>query len=343
MLNGQVILQASRYRRCNPTFIRAYTAVANVALLPATRLSTTKRHDNGHQRKFTKEAKTRYETTQEPKIENPLNNSVSSEESSHNLSNETNSNLLPWYLQVETPRRESRHVLDQQQLPELPPDPPPLLQPILEHISVNLGLDDLTLLDLRHLDPPPALGANLLMILGTARSEKHLHVSADRFCRWLRTEHKLSPYPDGLLGRGELKLKMKRKARRARMLNKVGSSESSSSDDGIRNGWVCVNIGMIEDGRVQEAAKEENTSQDFIGFNDAAHEASVVVQMLTGERREELDLESLWKTMLTQQALKAEKLLTGDDQAVEQERESSNPERSTLVANYVQPQNSLNI
>ncbi|KAL9041803.1 MAG: hypothetical protein Q9214_003982 [Letrouitia sp. 1 TL-2023] len=339
MLIGQTIIQVGRYKGCNSNLLRACTAGTKFVLLPTIRLSTAK----GQHRIFTKEAKTRYEITREPEIEKPLNNSVFDEESSHDPGNETKSNILPWYLQVEVPRREARHVLDRQQLPELPPDPPPLLQPILEHISVNLGLDDLTLLDLRHLDPPPALGANLLMILGTARSEKHLHVSADRFCHWLRTEHKLSPYPDGLLGRGQLKLKMKRKARRARMLNHVGSSESSSSDDGIRNGWVCVNIGMIENGRVQEADKEENTRQDFVGFNDVAYGASVIVQMLTGERREELDLESLWKTMLARQALKAENFLTEEDQAFKQEQKSSSAEGSNLVADPAQPQNSLNI
>lgn len=324
---GQAIARVSRYKGCSPNLFRACTAGANLAVLSATRLSST----NGQYRRFTKEAKTRYENTREPDIEKPLNSSVFDEESSLELSNETKSNTLPWYLQVEAPRRESRHVLDRQQLPELPPSPPPLLQPILDHVSLDLGLDDLTLLDLRNLDPPPALGANLLMILGTARSEKHLHVSADRFCRWLRTEHKLSPYPDGLLGRGELKLKMKRKARRARMLNRVGSSESSSYDDGIRNGWVCVNIGMIEDGRVREADMEENMRQNFVGFNDEAHGASVVVQMLTGERREELDLESLWKTLLAQQAHKNEKLLTENDQAFKQKQEGSSAKISSIV------------
>lgn len=124
---------------------------------------------------------------------------------------------LPWYLQVQTPQISRSPLYERQQLPELPPDPPPVLQPMLEHISVDLGLDDLSLLDLRNLDPPPALGSNLMMIIGTARSEKHLHVSADRFCRWLRTTHRLTPYADGLLGRGELKLKMRRKNRRNRV------------------------------------------------------------------------------------------------------------------------------
>jgi hypothetical protein len=113
---------------------------------------------------------------------------------------------------------------------------------------VRIGLDNLTLLDLRSLDPPPALGANLIMIIGTARSVKHLNVSADRFCRWLRSEWKLRPVADGLLGRNELKLKLRRKARRQKMMGLVGAGarEAGNEDDGITTGWVCVNIGMVD-------------------------------------------------------------------------------------------------
>lgn len=202
----------------------------------------------------------------------------------------------PWYLQVETPARAEKSLSERQKLPELPADPPPLLKPMLEHISIDLGLDDLSLFDLRKLDPPPTLGANLVMILGTARSEKHLHVSADRFCRWLRTKHKLQPHADGLLGRGELKLKLRRKARRARLLSSVGSVDGVNQDDGLSTGWICVNVGAIEDG---EGGKRIGPEDDeFVGFGEHREGARVVVQMLIQEKREELDLEELWGTLL---------------------------------------------
>ncbi|KAI4134120.1 MAG: hypothetical protein LQ347_001779 [Umbilicaria vellea] len=205
----------------------------------------------------------------------------------------------PWYLQVETPQRQISPLSERQQLPELPANPPALLQPLLEHISIDLGLDDLTLFDLRKLDPPAALGANLLMIIGSARSEKHLHVSADRLCRWLRTTHGLRPYADGLLGRNELKLKLRRKNRRAKLLGSVGSIDSKDRDDGIRTGWVCVNIGAIE-----ESTEDVIEPEGFVGFGSRGTEVRVVVQMLTEEKREELDLESLWEGFLRRQAKK---------------------------------------
>ncbi|KAI9723984.1 MAG: hypothetical protein M1812_000702 [Candelaria pacifica] len=203
---------------------------------------------------------------------------------------------LPWYLQVQTPQLAASPLLARQSIPELPPNSPDLLQPLLGHISVDLGIDNLTMFDLRELDPPPALGANLLMVLGTARSEKHLHVSADRLCRWLRTSHKLSPFADGLLGRNELKLKMRRKARRTKLLSSVGASDRENSDDGIRTGWICVNVGRLEN---QTAVAEDLGKRDgIVGFGSHTGGVRVVVQMLTEGKRNEIDLEGLWGGML---------------------------------------------
>lgn len=204
--------------------------------------------------------------------------------------------VTPWYLQVDMPQRASNPLLERQQIPELPSEPPPLLKPMLEHVSIDLGLDDLTIFDLREIDPPPALGANLIMVLGTARSEKHLHVSAERFCRWLKTAHKLNPYADGLMGRGELKLRLRRKLRRARLLSSVGSSQTSATDDGLRTGWICVNVGTVQDGRA--SVGDLSTQHGYVGFGSEAEGAKVVIQMLTQEKREELDLEELWGNMV---------------------------------------------
>ena len=209
---------------------------------------------------------------------------------------------LPWYLQVAGPPRQETPLSARQQLPPIPEDSPELLKPFLEHLSENIGLDDLVLLDLRVLDPPPALGANLMMVIGTARSERHLHVSADRFCRWLRTNYKISPYADGLLGRNELKLKMRRKARRIKLLSNVGSVDDKNVDDGIRTGWVCVNVGAIEAG--EQEMEDVDDSNGFVGFGGANNGARLVVQMMTEEKREELDLETLWGGYVARQKRK---------------------------------------
>ena len=206
---------------------------------------------------------------------------------------------LPWYLREPAGPFRGRNLpdalADRQRLPDLPPYAPPILQPLLEHVSVDIGLDDLRLLDLRRIDPPPALGANLVMIIGTARSAKHLHVSADRLCRWLRTIYKLRPEADGLLGRNELKLKLKRRARRMKMLASVNAVDRPNRDDGISTDWVCVNIGQVEP--AADAPDFIQRRPGFVGFGTQTKKVTLVVQMLTEEKRTEMDLEGLWKTV----------------------------------------------
>ena len=257
----------------------------------------------------------RLHTEQQPLLETPSSAGINELDAEKLVKNEDApqepTSSIPWYLQIDTPQRASNPLLERHQLPPLPPQPPPLLKPLLEHISVDLGLDDLTLFDLRKIDPPPALGANLLMVIGTARSEKHLHVSADRFCRWLKVTHKLSPYADGLLGRGELKLKLRRKARRAKLLSNVGSSETAAADDGLRTGWICVNVGTIQDGR--DTVENFTEQEGYVGFGSQMGGAKVVVQMLTQEKREELDLESLWGKMLKRQERKEGRITKGPE------------------------------
>jgi ribosomal silencing factor RsfS len=204
-----------------------------------------------------------------------------------------------------------------------------MLEHFLTYISQDLGMDHLSLLDLRSLEPPAALGNNLIMIIGTARSEKHLNTAANRCCRWLRTNFKLRPHADGLLGRNELKLKVKRKNKRTKLLASVGSKEKPDLDDGIRTGWVCVHVGNVEpattgedklalpvdvpsivvedenqEGRELLEPSEEDIRENldqgegFVGFGEATDGLTIVLQMFTEDKRSEVDLETLWSDIL---------------------------------------------
>lgn len=236
-----------------------------------------------------------------PTLKRDVEPTTSDETSEMSSAEPAQSPPIPWYLQNRPTRFQTE--LDTESnarsvIPDLPVNPPPLLETVLEYISVTAGLDDLALLDLRHLDPPPALGPKLIMIIGTARSEKHLHVSADRFCRWLRREHGLKANAAGLLGRNELKIKLRRKMKRMKMLANVGGQEPEGNiDDGIRTGWICCTLGKLE-------AHPEDTEmpgvdvENFVGFRDVKPGVNVVVQMFTEEKRMEIDLETLWGGVL---------------------------------------------
>jgi peroxin-12 len=213
------------------------------------------------------------------------------ENSSDSLDKSSSKQPVPWYLQVEQPELKQHHVSQRQEIPAVPENSPVIVKDLLQYLSVDAGLDDLVLLDLRGRDPPPALGGSLIMVIGTARSLKHLNVSADRFCRWLRSSWKLRPYADGLLGRGELKIKLRRKARRARIASNAGAT-LESSDDGITTGWICVNVGHLKDPSTSQ--RELNKDESFEGFGKTAGGTRIVVQMLTEEKRSDVDLEKLW-------------------------------------------------
>ncbi|PYI08124.1 hypothetical protein BO78DRAFT_80860 [Aspergillus sclerotiicarbonarius CBS 121057] len=225
---------------------------------------------------------------------------------------------IPWYLQEETSVAESQQTSLRDQIPELPENPPAILPVLLDYVFKDIGLDSLRLLDLRELETPPALGANVIMVIGTARSVKHLNVSADRLCRWLRSTYKLSPYADGLLGRNELKIKLRRKARRARLASRSGTM-FDEKDDGITTGWICVNAGVVEEDPVKG-----NQDYSFEGFGQTTPGTRVVVQMFTEEKRAEVDLEGLWKNRAEREKRKFGQLNSAAP-AEEVSRESSLP------------------
>ena len=227
---------------------------------------------------------------------------------------------LPWYLQVQEPvSSASPSKPDLEALPPLPDGAPPILRPMLEHLYNTIGLDDLALIDLRKADPPPALGSSLIMLFATARSVKHLNHSADRFCRWLRTDYKLSPFADGLLGRNELKLKLKRKARRAKLASSVGRPIDVSADDGINTGWICVNVGEVDGGPAFAREQEERAKrlEGFTtGFGTEEKGPKIVVQMFTEEKRAEVDLEGLYDRRATRKAEKLEALIEAPSDSI---------------------------
>lgn len=231
---------------------------------------------------------------------------------------------MPWYLQLNPPPTEQSPLSPRQAIPPIPDHSPEILPSLLDWISVTLGIDDLTLMDLRALDPPPALGANLIMIIGTARSEKHLHVSADGLCRWLRaSSHNITPTADGLLGRQELKVKLRRRAKRARLMSAVGGKGNETElEEGIRTGWVCVNLGRLKGGELPLTQAEEEAQKKIVGFGSRTNGCHVVVQLMTEEKRGEMDLEKLWMGILNRSLKAKEDLMKNGEEEGQEEVEN---------------------
>ncbi|KAK4125648.1 hypothetical protein N657DRAFT_654250 [Parathielavia appendiculata] len=237
-----------------------------------------------------------------PALEESAKQQRDDDDQDADASSQTTSSDVPWYLQVEPPRHPTL-IHEPAPLPEVPDGAPKLMEPLLKYVADELGLDDLSLLDLREMDPPPALGPDLLMLFGTARSERHLHVSADRLVRWLRGRG-IAATADGLLGRNELKIKLRRLARKAKLLGNSGVMRGG--DDGISTGWVCVNLGLVGGSHQEVEMVDEQGRQ--MGFGVPRTGSTIVVQLLTEPRRDDLDLESFWRDMLQKSLSKTNSL-----------------------------------
>ncbi len=168
-----------------------------------------------------------------------------------------------------------------------------MMAPLLKHLSEDMGLDNLQLLDLRSLDPPASLGPDLMMLFGSARSERHLHISAGRLVQWLRGRG-IKAAADGLLGRNELKTRLRRKARKAKLLGNNGVARGG--DDGISTGWICVNMGTLGWSISENPVLGPDGRQ--AGFGSPHTGTTPVIQLFTESRREELRLEDLWHGLL---------------------------------------------
>lgn len=241
---------------------------------------------------------------------------------------------VPWYLQVEPPTHMA--PLEPPPLPEIPPDAPPLIRSLLEYASEQMGLDALSLLDLRKLDPAPALGPNLFMLFGTARSERHLSVSAGRLVRWLRAKHRVHADADGLLGPNERKIKLRRRARRAKLLGTMGTDDA---DDGIRTGWVCVNLGTIDRGGAESVVVAEDGRVSGFGISHVG--STIVFQIMTEGRRAEMGLETLWTRSLARALSPSVNSDSGnkDQEPISRSRSEKNlhPVEKAMMANLHRP------
>ncbi|KAK6363421.1 ATPase synthesis protein 25 mitochondrial [Orbilia blumenaviensis] len=166
----------------------------------------------------------------------------------------------PWYLQSPlqpAPRRFVSPLIEQ--MPELPPNSPAHLGTLLNYLIKDLSLSKIKIMDIRGLEPTPALGPNTIMILATARSERHMTIASDKCCRYMRgILEGTQIFADGLIGRGEIKLRERRERRK-------GKRRTAEDEEALRVGWICVNSGQ-----------------------------GIVVQIMTGWKREQLNLEGLW-------------------------------------------------
>ncbi|CAN6641733.1 hypothetical protein TRVA0_018S02762 [Trichomonascus vanleenenianus] len=177
------------------------------------------------------------------------------------------SSEVPWYMRDPDSIALSMPT-HAEPIPELPGSSPHSLEPIVHQMARELGLTEVEVLDLRDLDPPSSFGPNLIMVVASAKSERHLVRAATGLAKFVKNEFGVQADKDGILTANYHRVHQRRLKRKAkRQYFSVSEAETAASR---KSEWVVMSCNL--DG--------------------------IVVQLFTGDRRQQVDLESLWKEQL---------------------------------------------
>merc|ERR1711939_1106601 len=140
-------------------------------------------------------------------------------------------------------------------------------------------------------------------------------------------------------------------ARKLKLAQSVGNTMAMrDADDGITTGWICVNMGPVDEAAVLAEDDEEglvamavtaedegqaafedvvedeedeymNPPNNYVGFGSRTNAPRIVVQMFTEQKRLEMDLEGLWDARNTRRARKAHRANAAAESAVKMMKE----------------------
>ncbi|KAK9385429.1 hypothetical protein V1515DRAFT_588259 [Lipomyces mesembrius] len=167
----------------------------------------------------------------------------------------------PWYL-----REANAHsmVSNVALLPDIPEDAPKEVTEILNFLAADLGLTELSLVDLRNRNT--TFGPNAIMIVGTARSDRHLIRASEELRVHLKKTYRAKSRIEGLVSKDKLKIQERRiKKKISKYTGDVSAYENDLRSNG-KNSWVFF------DSRVK----------------------GIHIHIITSEKRWQLDLEGLW-------------------------------------------------
>lgn len=170
----------------------------------------------------------------------------------------------PWYLREDIGSSRVKHA--EKELPAIPEDAPGSVELFVKLLANDYGMEDILLFDLAKLDATHEYHTDnqlaKYMIICTGKSEKHIYKAASSLRLHVKHEYNILPTMEGMSS-----MNLKPTARR-RMMKRANKRPIATDNDYGRaaNSWVMCDT-MIDD---------------------------IFVHMLTKERREDLNLESLW-------------------------------------------------
>lgn len=175
---------------------------------------------------------------------------------------ETSTEEIPWYLRddITSDLVETKKI----ELPEIPTHAPPQVEEFINLLAHDYGMDDLLLFDMTLLPEEHEFketNKNIdFVIISTGKSEKHIYKAANELRLHLKHTYNTVPLIEGMVSNAKTPAMRRRLLRRARK----GPLATDNDYGRAANSWVMC-----------------------------SHEG-IDVHMLTGPRREDLNLESLW-------------------------------------------------
>ncbi|ODV77898.1 uncharacterized protein CANTADRAFT_91349 [Suhomyces tanzawaensis NRRL Y-17324] len=174
------------------------------------------------------------------------------------------SDSTPWYLREDatSPLVEAKEI----ELPTIPGNSPESLNKFLNLLAYDYGIQDLVLFDTSTLEEDHPYSTKEqptnYYIIGTGKSEKHIYKAASELRSHIKHTHNIIPPMEGMVSGGVKPVVRRRLLRRARK----GPPATDNDYGKLPNSWIMC-----------------DTKVD-----------GVYIHMLTQQRRDELNLESLY-------------------------------------------------
>lgn len=169
---------------------------------------------------------------------------------------------IPWYLREDI----TSSLVEQKEitLPDVPSYAPELVSELLNLSAHDYGMDNIMLFDMTKLDSTHEFRANNsnvdFIIIGTGKSEKHIYKAGNQLRIHLKHTYGELPLIEGLVSSAKTPAMRRRLLRRARK----GPAATDNEYGRAANSWVLCNLHNVD------------------------------VHFMTEERRDDLNMESVW-------------------------------------------------
>ncbi|KAF5132418.1 hypothetical protein DV495_001324 [Geotrichum candidum] len=179
---------------------------------------------------------------------------------------EAAADAVPWYLRSSETYTQLNPALNEP-IPEFPENAPESLKTLVTEMIRELGFTNVTFIDLRNRTPVSIFGADAILILATGNTERHIGRGTNGLITFIKHNFNVVPSQEGIQTSGFLKVQRRRLKKKAKKLANADETFSYSAEASrFANNWVVL-----------------DTKVD-----------SLLVHMMTPEKREALDLEYVW-------------------------------------------------